>query len=121
MYPKGRRSALWQLGKKRAVGGREAGIAQWFIAALRQVGLIGEPVWTKAGAVLHYQRGSSSHAGVPVKLSGVWFNWLRVVSPETPTQMNLVPKGVRNQAKETIARSPSGSLTRGSRQLTVSD
>ncbi len=74
-----------------------------FIGALRQIGLIGEPVWTNQGAVLTYAT-EHVNSGIPVTFNGTWFNWLKSVSPYAPTSMGLIPKEVRNQAKEVIAK-----------------
>src|SRR5690606_17439018 len=74
-----RDALIWQLGRKRdgEDRGREPGIAQAMLQALRQIGLLGEPVWTSQGAVLHYcDEPSAKCAGVPVKLNGVWLNLL---------------------------------------------
>ncbi|MCP4419002.1 MAG: hypothetical protein GY805_20490, partial [Chloroflexi bacterium] len=67
---------LWQLGKKQdgdgTICGREPGIAQMMLNALRQIGLLGDPVWTTQGAVLHYQTQPQARAaGVPIRLNGV--------------------------------------------------
>jgi hypothetical protein len=95
---------LWQLGAKREGSGRLPGIANLMLDALRQVGLLGEPVWTLQGAVLHYQDQPQARcSGVPVKLNGVWFNLLRATRPDTPERMSLVPKAQRDQAKARIA------------------
>ncbi len=105
-------NCVWQLGEKDATGKRLPGIAQMFIRALRQIGLIGEPVWTSQGAVLEY-RTEHVNSGIPVTFNGTWFNWLKSVSPQMPTSiaaarrraaMGLIPKEVRNQAKEVIAK-----------------
>ncbi|MCA9947090.1 MAG: hypothetical protein KC449_26600, partial [Anaerolineales bacterium] len=101
-----RDALIWQLGKKRDGdgSGRESGIAQAMLEALRQIGLLGEPMWTTAGAVLHYRDEPCARcAGVPVRISGVWFNWLRATRPDTPATMSLVPKPQRDQAKARIA------------------
>ena len=66
------------LGAKRAQSGRKPGVAQQMLAALRTIGLLGEPVWTSAGAVLFFaDTPCPKRAGVPVSLNGVWFNFLR--------------------------------------------
>jgi hypothetical protein len=105
-----RDAILWQLGCKRENGpgrerggGREPGIAQMMLDALRQIGLLGEPVWTAAGAVLHYVEMSARSAGVPIRLNGVWFNLLRATQPDAPQRMSLVPPPQREQAKARIA------------------
>ncbi|MCP4423575.1 MAG: hypothetical protein GY803_03690, partial [Chloroflexi bacterium] len=99
-----RDALIWQLGRKRDKGnGRAPGIAQMMLEALRQIGLLGEPVWADAGAVLYYRSAPARSAGVPVRLSGVWFNLLRATKPDTPERMSLVPKPQREQAKARIA------------------
>ena len=96
-------NCVWQLGVKRPAGGREPGIANHFITALRQIGLIGEPVWTTQGAVVAYEE-QARYSGVPVTFNGTWYNWLKSVSPQVPTSMGLIPKEIRNQAKAAIAK-----------------
>jgi hypothetical protein len=101
-----RDALLWQLGDKREgeTGGRNPGIAQEMLAALRQIGLLGEPVWTTAGPVLHYHdQPCPRSAGVPIRINGTWFNWLRATRPDTPPTMRLVPKPQRDLAKARIA------------------
>lgn len=95
---------LWQLGQQRDSVGRHPGIAQTFIQALRKIGLLGKPVWTTQGAVLYYQNAAQAQcAGVPVCFNGTWFNWLRKVRPETPSQMGRVPATIRKWAKARVA------------------
>ena len=96
-------NCVWQLGEKDATGTRSPGIAQMFISALRQIGSLLEPVWTKEGAVLAYT-AEHVNSGIPVTFNGIWFNWLKSVSSCIPTSMGLIPKEVRNQAKEVIAK-----------------
>jgi hypothetical protein len=101
-----RDALIWQLGARRAgeESGREAGIAQLMLAALRQIGLLSEPVWTTVGAVLHYADEPNRHAaGVPVKLNGVWLNWLNATAERPYTRMSDVPPAERNLAKARIA------------------
>jgi hypothetical protein len=99
-----RDSVLWQLGAKRAHAGREPGIAQQMLAALRGIGLLGEPLWTDEGAALCYRETPCPRSpGVPVSLNGVWMNLLRATRPGTPEQMSQVPKAEREQAKARIA------------------
>jgi hypothetical protein len=74
------------------------------LEALRQIGLLGEPVWTTAGAVLHYHdEPSAKCAGVPVRLNGVWLNWLNSRNGHQYTRMSDVPPAERDQAKARIA------------------
>ena len=101
-----RDALIWQLGKKQDGdgNGREPGIAQAMLEALRQVGLLGEPVWTSQGAVLHYRdEPSAKCAGVPVRLNGVWLNWLNSRNGHQYTRMSDVPPAERDQAKARIA------------------
>jgi hypothetical protein len=95
---------LWQLGAEREGRGREAGVAQAMLAALRQVGLLGEPVWTSAGAVLYYGETPTPRcAGTPVRLNGTWLNWLNSRNGRTYSRMSDVPAAEREQAKARIA------------------
>lgn len=95
---------LWQLGAKRAARGRDPGLAQTTLAALRQMGVLGEPVWTSVGAVLHYRDVPCIRCvGVPVTVNAVWYNLLRATCGTTPSQMTLVSKLQRDQAKTRVA------------------
>jgi hypothetical protein len=97
-------SVLWQLGERRARSGREPGIAQQMLAALRAIGLLGEPAWTSEGAVLFYEDPPCFRsAGVPVTINGTWFNLLKATTPEAPAKMSQVSKAEREQAKARIA------------------
>ncbi|MFZ1400254.1 MAG: hypothetical protein WAS33_25345, partial [Candidatus Promineifilaceae bacterium] len=101
-----RDALIWQLGAERdgAASGREPGLAQQMLQALRQIGLLGEPVWTTVGAVLHYADEPQRHAaGVPVRLNGVWLNWLNATGKRPYARMADVPLTERNQAKARIA------------------
>ena len=94
-----RDSVLWQLGEKRAGAGREPGIAQQMLAALRGIGLLGEPVWTDEGAALCYRETPCSRSlGVPVTINGTWFNLLKATRPGTPEKMSQVSRTEREQA-----------------------
>ena len=118
-------NCVWQLGEKEPTGIRSPGIAQMFINALRQIGLIGEPVWTQEGAVLAYRTEHEysgvqrSWIGIPVTFNGTWFNWLKSVSPEIPASMGLIPKEIRNQAKEVIAKLTDSKFIGGNARLPV--
>ena len=100
-----RDALIWQLGGKRESegNGRFPGIAQMMLEALRQVGLLGEPVWTTAGAVLHYHdKPCAKCAGVPVRLNGVWMNLLNATGRRQYARMSDVPPVERDQAKARI-------------------
>lgn len=99
-----RDALVWQLGTQREEGGRKPGIAHQMLDALRQIGLLGEPVWTAAGAVLYYDDAPAVRsAGVPVRLNGVWLNWLNSRNGRQYTRMSDVPPAERDQAKARIA------------------
>jgi hypothetical protein len=101
-----RDALIWQLGAERdgAESGREPGLAQLMLRALRQIGLLGEPVWTTLGAVLHFVDEPSRYAvGVPVRLNGVWLNWLNATGKRPYARMTDVPPAERSQAKARIA------------------
>jgi hypothetical protein len=102
-----RDALIWQLGKKRERegNGRFPGIAQMMLEALRQIGLLGEPVWTEtAGALLYYREADCpKSAGVPVKLNGVWLNLLNATGKRQYARMSDVPPVERDQAKARIA------------------
>jgi len=72
--------------------------------ALRQIGLLGDPMWTTAGAVLYYQdEPQPRRSGVPVRLNGVWINLLNATGKQRYTRMSDVPPAERDQAKARIA------------------
>jgi hypothetical protein len=74
------------------------------LAALRQIGLLGAPVWTSAGAVLYYgETPTPRRAGTPVRLNGTWLNWLNSRNGRTYSRMADVPAAEREQAKARIA------------------
>lgn len=97
-------AALWQLGDKRPTGGRTPGMAQQFLEVLREIGLIGDPVWTTEGAVLAYTTEPPvPHGNISVAINGTWFNYLRKHDPSTPAEMNAVPKALRERVKAHVA------------------
>jgi hypothetical protein len=99
-----RDALIWQLGAKRDGSGRESGIAQAMLNALRQIGLLGEPLWTASGAVLYYKdEPQARRSGVPVRLNGVWLNWLNSRNGRAYSRMSDVPPAEREQAKARIA------------------
>jgi hypothetical protein len=100
-----RDGAVWQLGARReGASGREPGIAQGMVAALRQIGLLGEPVWTTAGALLHYRdEPAAPPPGVPLRLNGTWFNLANVLSRGGYQRMGDMPPAEQAQAKARVA------------------
>ena len=71
---------------------------------MRQIGLLGEPVCTTRGVVLHYRDELCAQcAGVPVRVNGVWLNWLNTVNGQRYERMSDVPPALRQQAKARIA------------------
>lgn len=75
-------------------------IAPAFLDALRQIGVLGEPMWTRLGAVLWYEQVEVGTA-VPITFNGVWFNWLRTRQKQW-RKMSDVPQAVRQNAKEQV-------------------
>lgn len=99
-----RDALIWQLGQQRETGGRESGIAQLMLNGLRQIGLLGDPMWTTTGAILYYQDAPQPRcSGVPVRLNGVWLNLLNATGKQQYTRMSDVPVAERDQAKARIA------------------
>jgi hypothetical protein len=97
---------LWQLGEPRESDGtgRLPSIANMTIQALRHVGLLGEPVWTSVGAVLHIAEAPCpKSAGVPVRINGTWLNWLNSRNGHRYARMGDVPPVERDRAKARIA------------------
>jgi hypothetical protein len=102
---------LWQLGRPREGGGEDgrssgrlSGIAHMTIQALRHVGLLGEPLWTSVGAVLHVAEAPCpKSAGVPVRINGTWLNWLNSRNGHRYARMSDVPPAERDRAKARIA------------------
>ncbi|MCP5088205.1 MAG: hypothetical protein GY952_15545, partial [Rhodobacteraceae bacterium] len=114
-----RDALIWQLGAKRDEGGnghfgklnevgqlsagRLPGIAQQMLNALRQIGLLGEPMWTTSGAILYYNdEPCRKAAGVPVRLNGVWLNLLNATGGHQYAKMSDVPALKRDRAKARI-------------------
>ncbi len=85
-------------------GGRLPGIANLTIEALRHIGLLGEPVWTRAGAALYVADAPCpGSAGVPVRVNGTWLNWLNSRNGNRYAGMGEAPPAEREQAKARIA------------------
>ena len=114
-------SVLWQLGRALESGGRQMGIAQRFIEALREIGLLGEPVWTTEGLQWHYATDTPKPVGEVVTLNGVWFNWLRATNTEQVAEMALVPAERREQAKREVDRMARRRLTGASLHMVAED
>jgi hypothetical protein len=95
---------LWQLGARRDGSGRYPGIANMMLDALRQIGLLGKPVWILNRIVLVYQEQPQARcSGVPVRLNGVWLNLLNATNGRQYTRMSDVPAEERMRAKARIA------------------
>ena len=74
------------------------------IQALRQIGLLGEPLWTSTGPVLRVAEAPCPRsAGVPVRVNGVWLNWLNSRNGHRYLRMSDVPPAERERAKARIA------------------
>ena len=96
---------LWQLGRPQGSGrGRERGIAHQMIAALRQIGLLGAPTWTREGVVLYYKETPTARpAGVPVRINGTWANWLAARNGRSYERLSDIPAHERESSKARIA------------------
>lgn len=70
------------------------------LTALRQIGLISEPVWTSAGAVLWHEDPTPEQT-VTITFNGVWFNWLRAKGHKY-TAMRQVAAELREQTKREL-------------------
>ncbi len=93
---------LWQLGQLGDDGRRERSVAQDFIQALREIGLLGQPVWLFGEAKLLWQVvPEQACPGIPVTFNGTWFNYYRVQQPEVK-RMSQVPPAVRKQVKAKV-------------------
>jgi hypothetical protein len=93
---------LWQLGQLGDDGRRERSVAQDFIQALREIGLLGQPVWLFGEAKLLWQVvPEQACPGVPVTFNGTWFNYYRVQQPDVK-RMSQVPPAVRKQVKAKV-------------------
>ena len=101
-------AALWLPDPKMddgVLGPRQPGTAKLFIYCLRQIGLIGDPVWTSEGTVLYFN--DDEPTGTPIQLNAVWFNWLKLNNADWSncTAMSKVPKPLRELAKSEVAAS----------------
>lgn len=93
---------LWQLGQEIQDGKRERSVAQDFIQALRDIGLLGQPVWLFGEAKLLWQVvPEQACPGVPVTFNGTWFNYYRVQQPEVK-RMSQVAPALRQQVKAKV-------------------
>ena len=97
-------------------------IAPLTLGALRLAGLIGEPVWTTAGAAVYYEEPAAT--AVPVRLNGVWFNWLALQGHDDNyayETMGAVPAQIRDWAKEQIAAQAAAAFGHMSLHMRVTD
>ena len=89
---------LWQTNQRDVA---HPDIAQRFIDALRQLGILSIPLWSDEGAKLMCVRVSAEQNAVPLSLSGTWFNLLRVQQPQLQ-QMGDVSKRESIAAKRRL-------------------
>ncbi|MCP4362328.1 MAG: hypothetical protein GY796_30345, partial [Chloroflexi bacterium] len=93
---------LWQLGKLDDDGRRQRSVAQDFIQTLREIGLLGQPVWLFGEAKLLWQVVPvQACPGVPVTFNGTWFNYYRIQQPDVK-RMSQIPPAVRKQVKTKV-------------------
>jgi hypothetical protein len=83
-------------------GPQQPGTARLFLYALRQIGLVGEPLWTTEGAVSYYDEKPT---GIPAQFNGFWFNMLKLRNADWSdcSSMSQVPWAIRATAKAQIA------------------
>ncbi|MCB0007158.1 MAG: hypothetical protein KDE04_11910, partial [Anaerolineales bacterium] len=100
-------ACLWQTGDIDPVSGRRlASTAVWFLDALRQAGILAEPVWDEGSPLLKWHPGATVPV-MAVALNGVWFNyrraWAACKGQPMPATMGEIPAGVRRQVKAQVA------------------
>ena len=100
--------AAWQLGKM-TDDGREPGIANLTLQALREIGLLDEVTDHPEHGILTYPGAKLLEATMRlVTIVGVWFNWLRTYriaqGQPPPERMGDVSKEDVQWAKEQVAR-----------------
>ncbi|MCA9995440.1 MAG: hypothetical protein KDE56_06830, partial [Anaerolineales bacterium] len=83
-------------------------LAHKTISALRAIGVIGEPVWTRVGGLLWFEENVPTV--VPLQINGVWFNWLKSQGHHF-SSMSSVPAALRDKAKAKIAELSNGRLS----------
>ena len=82
-------------------------IAPLTVQALRQIGLLGTPIWMPDQQTAELYHHDPIPTAVPVQLNGVWFAWLQIERARAdqdpyPT-MSAVPKPLRDAAKQRVA------------------
>jgi hypothetical protein len=73
------------------------------LRALRQAGIIGEPIFTLAGHCQYWQTPRPQTTATPMTLNGVWFNLLKAQG-NAYTSMSQTPKAARDKAKATVSK-----------------
>lgn len=77
------------------------GIVHHFLQVLRDLGILGETIWTQDGAYRYYGNDELPTA-VPLRLNGVWFNYLTARGHDF-ARMSDVPTDLRHRAKQHVA------------------
>ena len=83
----------------------QQGLAPKTISALRAIGVIGEPVWTRVGALLWVEENVPTV--VPLQINGIWFNWLKCQGYHF-SSMASVPQALREKAKAKVSELANG-------------
>lgn len=117
---------VWQLGSREdETATRAPGIAQSFIAALRQTGLLTTQLWAGDGVSVQARERQLDHMGVIVRLNGVWINYLnagRLAAQQPPyTKMKEVAADVRRATKQKIDRLAQTDLRGAQLELVVEE
>lgn len=101
-------AALWLRGERLPDGGYRPGIGNKMNAALREIGLLGEPMTTKSGTVLYYDPEPQVSTVRTVGIRDVWFHHYRWEQEKhrqpLPETKGDIPKNLRTAAKQKIAK-----------------
>lgn len=99
-------AAVWLPGEKTA-SGRQPGLAQRSLVALREIGLLDEIDQTAGGGVIVYPNAAPLRPSYKtIGIQGVWFHWYRADAHASgrpvPEQMADMPKAQAQWAKQRI-------------------
>ena len=104
---KGTDDSCWQLGEKLSTDQRHPGIAQMTLNALRDANIIKGIAGRPKGGIYTYPVATAKELPQkPIKMNGVWFNWLCGVyaqeNKDIPSTMSDVDTTTREWAKQQV-------------------